>query len=251
MTLLPLVKMEPELQAALDNMRERGVDPQHHRTIMRRLFADRMVPGMGNALSYQDFLSRPRDGGVHIRMDANDFGGINKVHGFETGNRAISAVGNSIRHALDEVANPDADVNRAYDDGDPYTHKAWRIGGDEFHAHVPDYETAARFARTVREKLDSIAPIGGTHALSLSLGFGADPAQAEEALLHAKTAKKSAGYMPGHAKTHAHSLVPGRVGAIPTTVADLPLGSRRSQPPPSGTDAVAARALPPVEAKRS
>lgn len=226
-----LVKMEPELRAALDHLREKGVDPEHQRTIMRRLFMDQMVPGMGNSLSYNDFLARPRQDGVHIRMDANDFGSINKLHGWETGNDAIKSVGAAIRTALDEVASPDEKPAREdANDHDPYRHKLWRIGGDEFHAHVPDHETAARFARAVRTRLESIAPVNGTHGLSLSLGFGHDPSTAETALLHAKGAKKAAGYKVGFARSHAHSLVPGHSGAVPTAPEELPLTSPRPLP---------------------
>jgi GGDEF domain-containing protein len=239
-----LVKMEPELRAALDHLRSKGVDPEHQRTIMRRLFVDQMVPGMGNALSYNDFLTRPRDGGVHIRMDANDFGSINKQHGWETGNAAIKSVGEAIRSALDEVTDPDEKTDRENPhDDDPYQHKLWRIGGDEFHAHVPDHDTAARFARAVRTKLESIAPINGTHGLSLSMGFGHDPSNAEAALLQAKAAKKASGYRQGFARSHAHSLVPGSSGAVPTAPDDLPLARPR---PPNG-EAVLAGALPPAE----
>jgi GGDEF domain-containing protein len=200
-------KVEPELAEALAHVRTAmkagAVDPEHFKNITRAIFSDSMVPGMGNKRAYADFLTRPRQG-VHVRMDANDFGDINKVHGFEVGNEAISALGRAIHESLHETAGS----KRA---------KAFRIGGDEFHAHVPDARTAARFTRRVREKLEAIPPVRGTHSLSLSVGFGHTPEHAEQATIHAKTAKKAAGYAKGKANTHAHSLVPGFEGAVPVS----------------------------------
>jgi GGDEF domain-containing protein len=197
-------KIEPGLATALGALHSQvkagAIDPEHFKRITQEIFTDPMT-GMGNKKAYADFLTRPRQG-VHIRIDGNDFGDINKAHGFEAGDGAIKAMGTSIREALHQSV------------GKKYA-KSFRIGGDEFHAHVPDPRSAARFARAVREKLESIAPIGGTHGLSLSIGFGHSPEHAEQALIHAKTAKKLAGYKPGQARTHVHSLVPSYEGAVP------------------------------------
>lgn len=210
---MTLAKVEPKLDAALAGLRQAVKDGHVHPDVLKHLtneiFTDSMVKGMGNKKAYLDFLSRPK-AGVHVRMDGNDFGGINKVHGFETGNKAISAMGAAIREAMDEA------VGRAHG-------KVFRIGGDEFHAFVPSHEHAAHFARTVRNKLEAIPAVGGTHNLSLSLGFGHTPDHAELALINAKGAKKAAGYTPGQAKTHAASQVPGFEGHIPTGSDQLPL----------------------------
>jgi len=199
-----LKKIDPGLAAALDHVRAQvkagTVDPDHFQRITREIFTDPMT-GLGNKKAYQDFLARPRQG-VHIRIDGNDFGSINKEHGFEVGDAAIKSMGTAIREALHEVVGK----RQA---------KSYRLGGDEFHAHVPDMQSAARFARRAREKLESIAPIGGTHELSLSIGFGQSPEHAEKALIHAKTAKKLVGYKLGQARTHVHSLVAGNEGAVP------------------------------------
>ena len=93
--------------------------------------------------------------------------------------------------------------------------KLFRRGGDEFNLHVPDHESAVRFARVVRQKLNNTVPIGGTHKLSMSIGIGHSPAHAEQALIHAKGDKKAQNYTPGQAGFHAHSLVPGNEGKIP------------------------------------
>jgi GGDEF domain-containing protein len=197
-------KIDPGLATALGAMRSQvkagAIDPEHFKRITSEIFTDPMT-GMGNKKAYADFLTRPRPG-VHVRIDGNDFGDINKVHGFEAGDGAIKAMGTAIREALHGT------VGKA-------RAKSYRLGGDEFHLHVPDVRSASRFARAVREKLESIAPVGGTHGLSLSMGFGHDPTTAEMALINAKTAKKTTGYKPGQARTHAHSLVPGAEGAIP------------------------------------
>jgi diguanylate cyclase (GGDEF)-like protein len=197
-------KIDGGLSSALGAMREHvksgALAPEHFKRITQEIFTDPMT-GMGNRKAYADFLSRPRVG-VHLRIDGNDFGSINKQHGFEVGDSAISSMGRAIREALHQSV------------GKKYA-KSFRLGGDEFHVHVPDARSAARFARAVREKLESIAPIGGTHNLSLSVGMGQTPAHAEQALIHAKTAKKTAGQPTGQARTHVHSLVPGAEGPIP------------------------------------
>jgi GGDEF domain-containing protein len=200
-----LAKIEGHLAEALGKLREAtksgGLDPKVLQTLTSEIFTDKMIPGLGNKKAYEDFMTRPKEG-VHIRLDGNDFGSINKLHGFETGNAAITSMGGALRQAMDEAV------------GSKHG-KAFRIGGDEFHAFVPDYESAARFARHLRGKLESIPEIGGTHKLSFSIGLGHTPEHAEQAMIKAKGAKKTAGYASGMAKTHVHSLVPGREGAVP------------------------------------
>lgn len=201
-----LVKIEPQLADSLGQMR--GAVKAGHlpktalQSMTRALFTDTLVPKMGNVKAYGDFLSRPRTGGVHVRIDGNDFGQINKIHSFEHGNKAITAMGGAIREALDETV------------GSKHG-KSFRIGGDEFHLFVPSHEHAANFARAVRAKLEKIPPVGGTHALSISMGWGHNPDHAEQALIKAKTAKKQANYPHGQAKTHAYSGIPGSEGHVP------------------------------------
>jgi len=210
---MSLAKVEPHLDSALQGLRAAvkagHVHPDVLKHLTNEIFTDSMVRNVGNKKAYEDFLSRPKQG-IHIRMDGNDFGGINKIHGFETGNKAISAMGGAIREAMDEA------VGRAHG-------KVFRIGGDEFHAFVPSHEHAAHFARSVRQKLEAIPAVGGTHNLSLSLGFGHTPDHAELALINAKGVKKAAGHKPGTSKTYAASQVPGYEGHIPTGADQLPL----------------------------
>jgi GGDEF domain-containing protein len=210
---LTLAKVEPQLEAALQGLRAAvkagHVHPDVLKNLTKEIFTDSMVRGTGNKKAYLDFLGRPKQG-IHIRMDGNDFGPINKIHGFETGNMAIGAMGGAIREAMNEA------VGRS-------NGKVFRIGGDEFHAFVPSHEHAAQFARAVRNKLEAIPAVGGTHNLSLSIGFGHTPDHAELALINAKGQKKATGAKPGQAKTHAASQVPGYEGHIPTGSDQLPL----------------------------
>lgn len=200
-----LAKIEPHLEAALGQIREavkRGhVHPDALKTVNQTLFTDTMIPSIGNKAAYNDFLSRPREG-VHVHLDGNDFGSINKMHDHETGNHAITAMGRALRQAMDES------VGRK-------NGKLFRTGGDEFVAHVPSHEHAALFARSLRSKFEGIPAIRGTHRLSMSLGFGPTRDHAEEALKDAKAAKKAANAPLGQAKTHAASRMPGREGIIP------------------------------------
>lgn len=210
---MSLYKVEPGLQQAFAAMREAvkagHMHPDHLKTLQREVFTDSMVPGVGNKKAYADFLSRPKKG-VYIHMDGNDFGSINKIHGFETGNKAIKAFGNAMRSAMDET------VGRS-------TGKLHRAGGDEFMAFVPSHEEAAHFAAKLREKLDAVPAIGGTHKLSVSMGLGHTPDHAEHALISAKGAKKASKAAPGQAKSFAHSNVPGFEGPIPVSPDQLPL----------------------------
>lgn len=200
-----LVKIEPHLADSLSHIRgavKAGHLPESVlRGMTKEIFTDSMVPRMGNAKAYKDFLSRPKKG-IHIRLDGNDFGQINKVHSFDHGNQAIIAMGNAMREAMDEAV------------GSKHG-KLHRIGGDEFSAFVPTHEHAANFMRNLRSKLEKIPPIGGTHSLSVSAGFGRTPEESDQASIHAKGAKKKMNYQHGQSKTHVHSLVPGFEGAIP------------------------------------
>jgi hypothetical protein len=121
--------------------------------------------------------------------------------------------------------------------------KVFRIGGDEFTVHVPTHEHAAHFMRNLRQKLEAIPPVGGTHQLSVSAGIGTSPQQADQAQIQAKVAKKAAGYKPGMAKTHVYSAVPGHEGHIPMDPGQLPI----SPPPASVAEKPAGGpATPPV-----
>lgn len=177
------------------------VDPKVYDTIRQEVFKDSLTPALGNHRAHQDFLTRPRPG-IHVHLDANDFGGINKLHGHHVGNEAIKALAGGVVHAIGATV---GEQNA----------KAFRVGGDEFRVHLPTHEAAAHFVHKLRDHLETIPPVGGTHHLSFSVGFGHTPEHAEAALLDAKAAKNAAGHKPGQATTYAASKVPGHEGLIP------------------------------------
>lgn len=197
-------KSDDPLFAALGSIRnavkEGHISPEHFRAITGHIFKDTMIPSMGNKKSYHDFMTRPRPG-VHVHIDLNDFGKINKIHGFEAGDEAIKHAGNAVRSAIDES------VGKA-------NAKSFRIGGDEFRVHVPTYQHAVALSRTLKNKWDAIAPVKGTHNISGSIGIGESPDQAESSLIQAKGAKVKQAYPEGQAQTHAHSLIPDHEGHL-------------------------------------
>jgi GGDEF domain-containing protein len=208
-----LAKTAPEVRDAMRAL-SRGakagsIDPKHVDAIRRGLFTDRGTGHiMGNFAAYEDFeqsLKNNNKGGVHVRMDANDFKSINDMHGYhEGGDVAIHDMGHAIRQAVDKSV------------GKSKT-KLFRLGGDEFHLHVPTHEDAAHFIRTLRTDLEARAPFKGTHNWSMSYGLGTTPEQSDEAIHHAKKAKKAGNHALGQSDHYAHSLVPGFEGPVPTS----------------------------------
>lgn len=199
-----LAKADPELAGALGHVRNAVKSGQMHpdvlKTLTNHIFKDTMVPSMGNKKAYEDFIQRPRPG-VHIRLDGSKFGEINKKFGFEVGNEAIKHLFGAVRSALDES------VGRK-------NGKAYRIGGDEGHLHVPTHKHAAGFVRALKQHLDKIPLIGGEHKLAMDVGIGDSPATAEHALIQAKTHNKARNLSSQQLKTHAYSAVPGFEGHL-------------------------------------
>lgn len=191
-----LIKMDQTLKDHLSKIRQ--LAPDSARVIANKLFVDHMVPGVGNKAAYEDFLTRPR-GGVHVILDGNSFGHLNKVQGQSAGDQAIKAMFGAAKRASRQ-----------------FKGKLFRVGGDEGVLHFTTPEQAYGFARSLRHELSRLPPIGGTHALSMSVGIGQSPQHAEQALIHAKTAKKVSGRPPGQEDTHVHSLLPGSSGPVAT-----------------------------------
>lgn len=223
-----LAKADPRLQAALDQIKAAvsagHLHPDVEKALHREIYYDPMTPGIKNKKSFHEDIpdtNVPRGtGGVHVMLDGNDFGSINKVHGHHAGDAAIRAFGGAIRSAIDETVGEDHQ-------------DLWRFGGDEFAAWLPSHEHAANFLRTVRQKLEDLPAIGGTHSLSMSVGIGQTHAEADRALnQHAKSAKKMASYLPGQAKMHVHSLVPGHEGEVPLSP-EIPKRPEPAAPTPA------------------
>lgn len=211
-----------EQAAAAGHVPQEAVD-----ALRRHIYTDPMTGGaMGNKFAYNEFQQQPR-GGVHVAMDGNDFKAINDLYGHHAGDQAIQSFGRAAREAMDEaVGQKSGKLFRNPDDQNLY-----RNGGDEFAAHVPTHEHAALFARSLRNKLESMPPIAGQHKLSMSFGFGHDPHTADAALYEAKKQKylpglegapKQRAFGIGQVPSLAHSNVPGFEGAVPLSPEKLP-----------------------------
>lgn len=194
--------------------------------LRRHVYTDQMTQGLGNKFAWTEFSGKKKPG-VYISMDGNDFKSVNDAHGHSAGDAAIKAYGQAMREAMDEaVGSHQSKLFRNPDEQNLY-----RNGGDEFVAHVPTHEHAAKFARALRAKLEAIPAINGVHKLSMSLGFGHDYESADLALRHAKEQKYSAPHIEGVERPRvfprgqtpslAHSLVPGHEGPVALDVQQL------------------------------
>jgi GGDEF domain-containing protein len=163
-----LEKMDSSLAEALRAFRAAGLH-EHANTVARHLFADTMIPRLGNKMAYQDHLSRHRQEGYHVHIDGNNMSSVNKLHGEQAGDDMIRKLGNHV-----------ADVSRQFGG------KSHRNGGDEFKAFFNTPEQAHGFARELRTRLDKEPILNGTHKLSSAIGIGYNPEHAELALQHAK-----------------------------------------------------------------
>lgn len=162
-----LGKADKEIFSALKTVRQNN--PKEAKTLARHLFTDILVPRVGNMFAYRDFLSRNANNGIHLSLDANSFGSINKEHGFEKGNEAITKMFNTI-----------SDVGRKYG------LKSFRSGGDEARLYAPTPERANGFINELKEKLAALPKVAGRHQISASIGVGYTPEHAEKALILAK-----------------------------------------------------------------
>jgi diguanylate cyclase (GGDEF)-like protein len=196
-----LIKMDPKMANALAAIRRAGL-AEHANTVARGLYTDTMIPTMGNKMAYNDFLTRNENRGVHVHVDMNDFGQINKFHGEKVGDHAIKRFGSVAQEVSRQMGG-----------------KSFRNGGDEFKFWFHKPEHAHAFARTLRDRLEKEPKVGSngnlTHNLAASIGIGYNPNHAETALLHAKkqlgptdavTGKRTNKHSVGNAPTVVHSL---------------------------------------------
>lgn len=197
--------MDP--QEALAHLASLGGDEKSSSAVAalrRHIFTDPMT-GLGNQYAHSQWLKQARPG-VHLAIDANNFKQINDTYGHAAGDAALKAFGQAFRDSMNEVAPPGENGGSIH-----------RTGGDEFQAHLPTHDHAAQFARSLREKLAAVPPIGGTHRLSVSIGAGHDPLTADQALYEAKKQKLSpTGLHKPHTIPHVlyHSVVPGHEGPM-------------------------------------
>jgi GGDEF domain-containing protein len=216
-----LIKLDPQLAQALQSTRQ--LAPEAAKVLARHMFSDGLVPRLGNKLAHDEFLNSHKNDGVHVHLDMNDFGQINKYHGQEVGDEAIKKFGNIL-----------SDVSRMIGG------KAYRTHGDEFALHFPTVDHAHSFARELRARLEAEPKIGPVphpnvaqevlgvnpnykgHNLAASIGIGYSPDHAEGALLEAK---KQLG--PKDAFGHRQNI--HTLGDAPTVIHSL-----MHEPPPQG-----------------
>ncbi len=203
------------LQAMRDLVDAGHLSFEQYENVRRELYHDEMVPSIGNKRAFNEHLLAEGRGGVHIMLDANDFKSINDELSHDHGDQAIRAIGNSLRRAVDKHVPGEAKVHR--------------FGGDEFHVHVPSHEHAAKFLRGLRQELEALPPVGGTHKLSVSAGVGLDKDSADAALKTGAKGQKMAaiaalggdptarvGKVRAPHALYASSSVPGYEGPVPT-----------------------------------
>ena len=90
----------------------------------------------------------------------------------------------------------------------------FRLGSDKFVVHVPSTEGAALFARGLRQHLEGVPAVNGTHKLAVSMGIGPSKEHALWGLHESTDIKNRMGYKPGQSKTHVTLKIPGLEGAI-------------------------------------
>ncbi|MGB6976561.1 MAG: GGDEF domain-containing protein [Gammaproteobacteria bacterium] len=187
------------------------IHPDVERALTRHIYSDPMT-GMGNKYSHNEFRKQNKPG-VHVALDGTDFSAINNAFGHDTGDQAIKTMAEHIKGAADEAA--------------PGANKTHRFGGDEFSIFLPTYEHAAKFARSLHQRLENTPPINGVHKVSMGMGFGHNHEMADKALSLAKEQKYLPGqeskphrerkraYPIGQAPNMTHSLIEGKSGPIP------------------------------------
>ena len=177
--------------AMMDALRKaRAEIPEAGRVLARKIFTDTLVPAVGNRYAYNDFLSRHHSDGVHVKIDNNDFGSVNKKFGDHAGDEILQAYG-SMASKLSRL----------------YRGKAFRVGGDEWAHHFDTFKSARKFVSDLTGALDRAPAAYGDHKVSDSVGIGSSRDHAERALMEAKAAKKAAGAPEGQAANHIRSSI--------------------------------------------
>jgi GGDEF domain-containing protein len=168
-----------------------GMDP--------RMQQDSLVPGMGNLKAYRDYHSKAQPG-LHIHVNLHDTRHLNGVHGHEAGNAAIAAAGRAIKNVAEQLVGRSA--------------RTFRLGGDKFAVHVPSAEAAALYARGLRQHLESIPSVNGTHNFAASIGVGANPEDANIGMMSAREQKRQIGAKPGQSKSQVVMNLPSFRGSF-------------------------------------
>ena len=159
-------------------------DPEKAKRLRRGYFVDTLAP-VGNKRAYQLFEKRHRDHGVHVHVDLNDLHSLNKIHGDEAGDYAISTFG----HIASKV-------------GRRLGGKSFRFGGDEFKHHFANESEARQFVQDLHKEVTKTNLGLPKFKLSFSAGVGQGRDQAESALIQAKQTKKALNKEPGTNDNH-------------------------------------------------
>jgi GGDEF domain-containing protein len=199
-----LTKAEDPKPSGIDGLKAAAkagsVDPETFKRTMREIYEDKMIPGFGNRKAYQDYL-KVAGPGIHVRLDLNDMKSLHRIHGHKHVEDAVKSAARTM-HAVAKKAGLKQGT-------------IFHVAGDEFHTHLPDFESAAKFVRDLREEVGRVPDIGGTHRLTFSVGMGDNPERAQESLSTAQKLRDEQHYLPGRHQHHVHSLVPGKEGAVP------------------------------------
>ncbi len=166
--------INPDLVKSMADQLEESVDPGPKTYDKKTIEEDSMVEGISNRYAYDQWSQQSHEG-AFIMMDVNDLSKINKEIEPESGNNVIKAVGEALKEAYGKVKSE--------------TSFLARITGDKFMAFFDDHKTAMSFAYDLQSKIDEIAPVNGTHKVSMGFGFGLSQPQAQQALDKAKERK--------------------------------------------------------------
>lgn len=199
--------MTPDLEALLKRIRHgERLNPEDADLLEHHLTMDTLMPGIRNRAAYQRHVRDFENAGIHVHIDANDFGQINKLHGEQVGDAALQAIGRAV-----------------YGAALPLAGRVFRRGGDELTTWFLRPEDAQVFAGKLTAALKDLPPAGGTHSHAVSIGIGRGRIQAEQALLRAKAQLGAVNVDTGHREPNYEA------GKAPTVIE-----SNLHEPPPQG-----------------
>lgn len=161
--------MQGEIQELLNRVRTGVATPEDAGALEKHLTSDSMVPGVRNRLAYNHHISQHDNAGIHVHVDLNDFGLINKRHGDHIGDHMITHAGKIIGEL-----------------GKKYGGRVFRSGGDEFKLWFLQPHHAENFAKDLHDSFALHDSPVGDHRLSASVGIGHSRERAENALIIAK-----------------------------------------------------------------
>jgi GGDEF domain-containing protein len=161
--------MDPEIEQLLHRVRVGAAGPEDAKALERHLTSDSMIPEIRNKLAYNHHIQQHGNAGIHVHVDLNDFGLINKRFGDHVGDEAITKAGKAIAQI-----------------GKKWGGRVFRSGGDEFKLWFLQPHHAENFSKDLHKHLSLSDDIAGSHKLSACIGIGHTRERAEDALVGAK-----------------------------------------------------------------